>query len=136
MQLTAYSKVRDIALDENGDWEISGGDLQLIGDGPAIVQAVQIALEFFQGEWFLDVSAGIPWWQSVMIKNPNPNQLEGIFRSAILAVDGVQAINSLTLTYDSQQRTLTIDYEIQANVGLLPGSVTLSGGSPNPATTG
>ncbi len=126
-QLIPYTVVRDIALDENGDWLISGGDIQLIGDGPAIVQAVKIAIQFYQGEWFLDVSAGMPWWQQILVKNPNVNQIQGAFRAAILAVDGVQGINSLTLAYDPQARTLAVDFEVQANVGLLPGSVLLSG---------
>lgn len=130
MQLTPYLKTRDLALDINGDWEISAGDLQLIGDGPAIVQAVQIALQFFQGEWFLDVSAGLPWWQQVLVKNPNPNQVQGVIRSAILAVPGVQGIQALAINYDPQQRTLAVSFALQADVGLLPGSVVLRGGTP------
>ena len=124
-QAFAYSKERDIALDVNGDWLVSNGDLQLIGDGAGILQAVQIALQFFQGEWFLDLSAGVPWWQQVLIKNADPGQLSGIFRNVVLGVDGVQGVNSMTLAYNSQLRTLTIVYQLQTNVGLLPGSVTL-----------
>ena len=124
-QIIPYRVVRDIALDVNGDWEVSNGDLQLIGDGPAIIQAIKIALEFFQGEWFLDQSVGIPFWQEVLVKRPDVNQIVGIFRKAILGVVGVQAIESLALTWDKSARQLTVKFAVQANVGLLPGSVTL-----------
>ncbi len=125
MQLTAYEKTRDIALDENGDWLIAGGDVQLIGDGPAILQACQIALEFFQGEWFLDTSAGVPWWQQVLVKNPAPGQLAGVFRNALLGVAGVKQVLSLELSYDPPLRSLSVEFEVQTDLGLLPGSVVL-----------
>lgn len=48
----------DIALDADGDLDISGGDLHLIGDGPGIGQLCAGAITTFAGEVFFDIAAG------------------------------------------------------------------------------
>ena len=124
-QTIPYTTIRDIALDANGDWDISNGDIQLIGDEPAIAQAVTIALMFFKGEWFLDASAGVPYFQNVLVKNPDVTLLQGIFRKAILDVEGVSSLVSLDVTYDRAARNLTVAWSALADTTLLKGTVTL-----------
>ncbi len=116
---------RDIALDDAGDWNISGGDLTLVSDGPAILQALIIALEFFKGEWFLDEEAGLPYFQDVLVKNPDPNVLQSVFRTAILDVPGVLAINELTLLFDTAARTFAVTFRVSTDFGELVSTVGL-----------
>ncbi len=116
---------RDIKLDTNGDWEVSGGDLQLISDGPSIVQAIEIALQFFKGEWFLDLDAGVPWYQNVLVKNPDPNLLHSIFRKAISDVEGVTEVTALDLSIDNATRTLSVSFRVATDVGELSSTVTV-----------
>lgn len=125
MQIVQYKVVRDIALDINGDWDVSNGDLQMIGDEPAIVQAITIGLEFFQGEWFLDQSAGVPFWTQVLIKNPDVNQVAGVFRNEILGVQGVLQLDPLKLEWNTTTRQLDVGFSGQCSTGLFNGSVTL-----------
>ena len=123
MQVTTYTQVRDIALDVNGDWKVAaspnGMDLQLIGDGPALQQAVTIALEFFLGEWFLDQSVGVPWFQDIFIKNPNSAAIQAIIRTAILAVDGITSVSSVTISTTPQTRGVTITWAATGDLGQL-----------------
>lgn len=119
---------RDIALDASGDFDLSTGDLQITRGAEAIRQSVQIHLQFFLGEWFLDPTAGIPWWQKVFKKVQDPNVLQPIFRNGILAVTGVSAIEQLVLTFDHATRVLNVAYQLDGDVGLLDGSVPLSVG--------
>jgi hypothetical protein len=119
MQTIQYTTVRDIALDTNGDWEVSNNDLQLIGDDEAILQSVNIRLQFFLGEWFIDQTAGVPWFQEILVKNPDPNQLQGIFQAAILATPGITAVNSLTLQYDVGVRNLVVNWAATGDSGQL-----------------
>lgn len=111
--------VRDIALDTDGDLKVEAGDLVLVSGADAIVQAVRIRLQFFRGEWFLDLSAGLPWFQSVLIKNPDPNILHTVFRDEILGTPGILSLSSLTLTSDTAARTLTVRYRADSDVGEL-----------------
>jgi hypothetical protein len=123
MQVTPYTQVRDIALDVNGDWKVAaspnGMDLQLIGDGPALQQAVTIALEFFLGEWFLDESVGVPWFQEIFIKNPQSAAIQAIIRTAILAVDGITSVSSVTVSTTPQNRGVSISWAATGNLGQL-----------------
>jgi hypothetical protein len=125
MQVVPYQVVTDIALDDNGDWLIQNGDLQLIGDDPGIIQSVTIALKFALGEWFLNLAAGVPYYQNVFVKNPDPNLLKSIFTDTILAVPGITAMVSLDLTIDPSTRTLFLDWQATSALsGLTVGNST------------
>ena len=107
--------VRDIALGTDGDLSISAGDIVLISGAEAIVQAIRIRLQFFKGEWFIDLNAGIPWFQDVLVKNPDVNLLYSIFRKALLETPGVLAVNALSLSLDRGTRTLTVSYRVSTD---------------------
>lgn len=125
MQIVAYQVVRDIALDDNGDFLIENGDIQLIGDDAGIVQAVTIALKFTLGEWFLNEAVGIPNFQSVFVKNPDPTLLTSVFTDAILAVPGIEGPVTVSLSVNPQTRILTIVWEATSNLsGLTIGNST------------
>lgn len=96
-----------------------GADLQLIGDGPGLQQAVNIALKFFLGEWFLDQSVGVPWFQDIFIKNPNPAAIQAIIRSTILAVPGITSVSNVTISSPGQARSIKISWAATGNLGQL-----------------
>ena len=48
----------DLKLDENHDLHITN-DLVLTTESENVIQLLDIRLQFFKGEWFLDVLAGI-----------------------------------------------------------------------------
>lgn len=110
---------RTIKLDVNGDFDISTGNLQILTGAESIAQAVRITLQFFKGEWFLNLDAGLPYFQSILVKNPDANQLQAIFRDAILAVPGVSALPSLTLTFDRTTRALSVRCRVSTDFGEL-----------------
>ena len=110
---------RDIKLTDDYDWDVSAGDLAILTGADAIVQSVKLHLQFFKGEWFLDLDAGIPYFQDVLIKNPDPNLLQSVFRNALLAIPGVLEIISLSLAIDNETRTLAIDMRLSTDVGEL-----------------
>lgn len=116
---------RTLKLDADGDLDFSTGNLQVLAGAEAIVQGVLVRLQFFKGEWFLDLDAGIPYFQSVLVKNPDPNVLQTIFREAILATPGVLALTSLVLTLDRVTRRLTVAFRISTDVGELDASTEL-----------
>lgn len=110
---------RDFKLDASGDWDVSAGDLTMLSDADAIIQAARIHLQFFQGEWFLDLTTGLPWWQSLLGKVRDPSVLAPIFRRALLLVPGATRVASLRLTRDGSARSLDVVYQLEADIGLL-----------------
>ena len=111
---------RNLLIDPvTGDCVVTAGQLQLVADGPAIQQAITAALRSFQGEWFLDLASGIPYFQSVLVKNPDPRLLRDVFRDAILAVQGVQRMIAIDFQYTPATRALAVSWRAMTSSGLL-----------------
>ncbi len=102
----------DLALDTDGDLLITDGDLSLLTGTDAITQHLRVRLRFFLGEWFIDQRIGIPFYESVLVKQPNLDVIRSIFREAIAETPGVLQIPRLDLSFDSVNRKLTIDTTI------------------------
>lgn len=113
------SVVRDLKLADEGagDLVIENGDLALVADEPAVRQAINIGLRFYQGEWFLDETAGIPWFERVFIKGANYNEVRQWIRLTILAVPDVRDVTSTTFAYARATRELSVNFIVTTTSG-------------------
>ena len=93
------------------DLDFTGGDLKLLDGAEAIRQHIKIRLQTFLGEWFLDQRIGIPYFQSILVKNPNTNAVRVIFNAAILTTPGVETLQELELDFDSPTRRLDVSFK-------------------------
>ncbi len=101
----------DIALDpKTGDLVFKDFDLALVGGVDQIAQNLAIRLRFIQGEWFLNVLAGIPYYQYFFIKNPNQIQVESFLKDEISNTEGVVEITSFSSDFDGIKRLFTVDF--------------------------
>lgn len=115
----------DLKLDNNNDLVIENGDLVFTRGIPAIVQQCRIRLQMFQGEWFLNLDAGIPYWQSILGEKP-ATAIEAariFFRRELLTVDGVKQITKLDITYTGITRTLNVTWQVKTIFGDTPEDV-------------
>lgn len=106
----------DIALDIDGDGDLllDGNEIRLTSDvAEAAAQDVRHRLLFFRGEWFLDKRQGLPWFQNVYTKGASLTQLESLFRRAIQSSPYVTQVLDLTLTIDSKNRELSLDFDAE-----------------------
>jgi hypothetical protein len=111
---------RDLTLDATtGDILLQNGDLYLTTEYAAIAQDVRIRLRFFQGEWFLDLDAGVPFFQSLLVKSPNLAAIREIIGEKILEADGVKSITKLTLDFDKATRELSVRATVNTDLGEL-----------------
>jgi hypothetical protein len=105
------------------------GDLVFCMGAQAILQDVWLALGFFEGEWFLDETVGVPYFQAILVKGPNMDQVRSIYREKILSRRGVLTVLALTLDLDRPARTLAVAFRLNTDVGQLASSrVTRIGG--------
>lgn len=109
----------------SGDLELSAGNLQIISGSDSIAQDLKVRMQFFQGECFLDLTAGIPYFQDVLIKNPDANVLQSVFRRALLDTPGVSEVLALDLTLDRTGRRLSVAWRVASDFGELEGSATV-----------
>lgn len=111
---------RDLGLDpETNDLALFRGDLTLVTDGAAIVQEVNIRLAFLLGEWFLDIEAGLPYFEDINVKSPNLAVIRTIFINEILSVAGIASVTAFALDFNRQTRHLKITWSADTDFGEL-----------------
>ena len=102
---------------QDGNWDITGGRglANFCTGDEAVVQTVRCELRFILGEWFLDVTRGVPW-----VRNPNAGSkpILGVFpadlpyaeatiKAAILRVPGVHSLTAFELAFNHSTRAAT-----------------------------
>lgn len=105
---------RDIEIvTATGMVQLTDGDFAFVAGDAAIQQAIVFTLQLTQGEWFANLTAGIPWFTDVLGTKFNLDQIRSVFQTKVAAVEGVQAIKRLAISFDNAARALTVEYEIQ-----------------------
>jgi hypothetical protein len=102
-----------------GDLLVENANLQLtnIDEKDFILQKLKVNLKFVYGEWFMDTTKGIKYFENVFTKPVNRATIESIFKSAIAASYGVVSITDFTLTIS--ERTLMLSTTVQTTAGEL-----------------
>ncbi len=113
----------DIALNATThDLEISEYDLLGVGGVDEVAQHLRVALRLFQGEWYLDEFAGIPYYRDVLVSAPDVRYVESLFRREILSTPEVERLADFSMTYDRSARTLTATFEAVSSEGTVAAS--------------
>lgn len=95
----------------SGDIDMSQG-LRFTPDLPTyVIERLGENLQFFLGEWFLDLRQGIPYFERVYSEFPDLVLLDSLFRRAILGTPGVAALTTLLLSFDNPGRALFESFE-------------------------
>lgn len=116
----------DLKLDRNHDLALSKGyDVVLIDGLQRVRQQIKVTLLTFLGEWFLDNTWGVPYFETIMVKSPNRAEIENVVRARVRDVPGVTAVPNVQVEIDAQARQgrITLD-DIQTNEGPVTVSVT------------
>lgn len=108
----------DIKLGPDGDIVIDPNvGLVFVSGIPGVQQLIRIACLMFLGEWFLNLDAGIGWFDYILGENYDPKQATDALTAAILNVPGVEAIQALTITPNPTTRNVVIDYVVTCSFG-------------------
>jgi hypothetical protein len=137
----------DIALDLNplhkgqavyGDILITSGDITLTSDAEPtnalatnpVLQNILQRMRFFLGEWFLDNSQGLPYFQQILTKKPDQSKIDAIFLNVIMGTPGVTQISSYSFSMNNTLRVLTVSFACVTTAGIVSyaGNVPVTGG--------
>lgn len=99
----------DLKLDNTGDLDITNNRLSFATGIDYIAQAWRIRCLTILGEWFLDQRIGIPYFQHILVKNPNWNLIRAIFRRTTYSTPGIKEIVALKLNLNSSTRILDVE---------------------------
>ena len=100
--------------DQSKDLVLSNGDLVLNSGIVAVKQFLEARLGFFKGEWFLDLDSGVPYYEEVLKKNPDPIVLDGIFKDTILSTPGIIGLDSFSMELDTNTRELRLNFKARS----------------------
>lgn len=125
----------DLALDtEHKDLifkqGLRGWELAFVSGAPAMAQRVVIRLKSILNEWFLDQRYGLPWFDSILVKNPNPILITTLIRREVMKVPGVTKITRLDLVFDKVARTAGVLIEFSGAEEDQTVNIQLTGGNP------
>lgn len=99
------------------DLELVNYDLALTSDIDLMVQRLKQSLWFFLGEWYLDITDGVPYYEEILVKAPAQVTVEGILKAAILETPDVTGLLNFKFEYDNQQRTLSLAFTAATTYG-------------------
>lgn len=110
----------DLALDpQTGDLLLESGRLRLATGLDAIAQDVTMRLRFFLGEWFLDTRIGVPYFQEILVKNPNIPRVTQLLRQVVQETPGVTSVDRFDFTLDAQARNASVAFTASTTAGQL-----------------
>lgn len=109
----------DIACDSTHDLIYKNHDLQLISDLDALVQSLSFRLKCFYGEWQLNTTVGVRYFQDILVKNPDLAKVESLIKSEILNTPNVNSLLSFDLNYDPINRTASITFTCDSIYGIV-----------------
>lgn len=95
-----------------GDMQLSdNGDLVMVTDlSTEVAQRLQVAFNFFKGEWFLDLDEGTPWFQYILVKAPQDRVIRTVFTQLIANTEGVASVSKFAYSI-SKDRKISLSFE-------------------------
>lgn len=82
------------------------GEVAVVRNAEAVGQHVRQRLKTFEGEWFLDITAGVPWLDEILGRGYDPALAEAVIKGEVLDTDAVNEITSFSVRFDRQRRAL------------------------------
>lgn len=109
----------DLALDDDGDLLIGpDGDLMITSGIDSIKSDLEARLSFWRGEWFLDASVGVPYYQQILgAKAPHLPAIEATFREVVIQTPGVESLESMSLSFNAASRQLSVTFRASTIFG-------------------
>lgn len=101
----------------------------------AVVTGVRTRLRLIAGEWFLNLDAGVPWYERSGVNPENvilgskydDARLRGPILRAILHTPGVIRVTALTIQFESATRSVSITWQARCAFGDTPADTLLVG---------
>lgn len=111
-----------LKMDDNDDVAIINNGVALTQNNSdeEIRQRLLQNLRFFLGEWFLDQTEGLPYFQAVFVKGTPPDIVEAAFKDRIIGTDGVESLERFEpLDLNSATRELKVDFDVKTINGTI-----------------
>ena len=107
-------------LDADGDMTFGRGRADFWRDQPeGVAQSVATRLALWEGQWFLDPAAGVPYETEVLGRYTEATR-DAVLRDHILATQGVLSITRYASQHDRETRGFSVQATIDTVYGSTP----------------
>lgn len=113
--------MRDLALDADGDLELTAGAARLTdaASGENVQQRLQVRLRLWQGDYVLDTRIGIPFRRWLGRKGQESVALaDAVLRRAVATCPGVGRLDSFSFALDPSTRVAAVAFEVTTDTGV------------------
>jgi hypothetical protein len=110
----------DLALDTSGDVVVTKGELSFTSGLEGVAQGVRQRLLTFQGEWFLDLDHGVPYFENILGQRFDETAVRVAFAEAITSTPGVNRLLKLVTEFNRSNRLLSVTWEANTIFGNTP----------------
>lgn len=94
------------------DLSIVDGKLVTVTGTAEVAQRVLVTLQHHWQEYFLNVPAGVPWYE-LILGSKDQYQVEAILRQIILGVPGVESIVRFETVFTGRNMSMTVKLGVQ-----------------------
>lgn len=121
-----------LLLDADGDLDVfalSRGEWSTGLD--AVAQGIQARIQLVKGEWFLDLDAGVPWFEGENVPSAeaiiggrfDANRVRDLISTEILATPNVRSIVKLSVDFSPSTRVVVVSFKVRTAFGDTEGIV-------------
>lgn len=100
----------------------SDGKFERITGSNEVVQRIDVALNHYIEEYFLNIPNGVPWYEKILGAKGGSSKISNILRMKLLKVPGVVQIVSFSVVYNGATRAYTVSSRVLVRPG--PGEPT------------
>lgn len=93
-----------------------------------VTQRLKIALYTFLGEWFLDTSIGVPYFQQIFGKVRSKSAIDVIFQNIIANDEGVVEIREFSSDLSTSDRGYTMTFKVRCKDDTITDNITITVG--------
>lgn len=100
-------------LDENHDLKFVNNNLAFVENEYFVKQKIKQRLLLFKGEWFLDETVGIPYFEDVFVKDVKLSRIEALYIREVQKIEEIEEITAFEINLDNKNRKLNIYFAVK-----------------------
>ncbi len=103
----------------NNDLVFENNKLVFVTGKEFVRQNLQQRLQTLLGECHLDTELGVPYIEEILGKRRQQSVVENILKDVILSTPGVVKLDSFEMSFVTETRVLTVDFEVKSLDGTI-----------------
>ena len=101
----------------DNDLDVTNNEVTLTDGQGAIAQHMQARFRTFLGEWFLDETIGVPYYQEILVKQPNFPLVQSVLKATATETVGITELTKFEFDFTGVDRELQLEIAAMSEEG-------------------